>query len=93
MAEFVIKKGGITEPFNIEKVRNSIKAASQRTNVSKERIEQVAVEVSGSVIQLAAGKKEITTSEIREKILTELDALEPAISEAWRKHDQEKGKV
>ncbi len=46
-------------------------------------------EVAATVIQMAEEKDEIATSEIKEKILSELDVVEPAVSEAWRKHEQE----
>jgi len=90
MAKEVIKKDGIKQPFAAEKIRNSIAAAAQTTDLSEERKNEVAEQVATAVIQMAEGKEEIATSEIREKILSELDNIEPAISEAWRKHDQEK---
>jgi len=90
MAKEVTKKDGIKQPFAAEKIRNSIAAAAQTTDLSEERKNEVAEQVATAVIQMAEGKEEIATSEIREKILSELDNIEPAISEAWRKHDQEK---
>ena len=41
------------------------------------------------MIQLADTKEEIATSELRKKILSELDSVEPSVSAAWRKYDQE----
>ena len=35
-------------------------------------------------------REEIATSEIKEKILSELDRIEPSVSAAWRKYDEEK---
>ena len=90
MAKEVTKKDGIKQPFAAEKIRNSIAAAAQTTDLSEERKNEVVEQVATAVIQMAEGKEEIATSEIREKILSELDNIEPAISEAWRKHDQEK---
>ena len=91
MAKEVIKKDGIKQPFAPEKIRNSIMAAAARTtDLSEERKKEVVEQVAAIVIQLVEEKEEITTSEIREKTLSELDSVEPAISESWRKHDQEK---
>jgi len=90
MAKEVTKKDGIKQPFAAEKIRNSIAAAAQTTDLSEERKNEVVEQVATAVIQMAEGKEEIATSEIKEKILSELDSIEPAISEAWRKHDQEK---
>jgi len=90
MAKEVIKKDGIKQPFAAEKIRNSIAAAAQTTDLSGERKNEVVEQVATTVIQMAEEKEEIATSEIREKILSELDSIEPVISEAWRKHDQER---
>ncbi len=90
MAKEVVKKDGTRQPFAAEKIRNSIAAAAKRTDLSEERKNEVVEQVATSVIEMAEGKEEITTSEIREKILSELDSIEPAISEDWRKHDEEK---
>ncbi len=93
MANFVIKKDGTKEPFDAGKIRNSIAAAAQRAELSEERRNEVVEQVSSAVLQAAAGKEEIKTSELREKILSELSAIELSVSESWRKHEQEKGRV
>jgi len=41
---------------------------------------------------LAKGKDVIATSEIRDKIVSELDRLEPTVSAVWRKSEEEKKK-
>lgn len=90
MAKFVIKKDGKKEPFDAEKIKASITAAVSGANLAEERVNEVVEQVSGAAIQLAEEKEEIATSEIKAKILSELDALEPPVSEAWRKHEQGK---
>lgn len=90
MAKFVTKKDGAKEPFDAEKIKASITAAASRTDLSEERKNEVVEQVSRAAIQLAGEKEEIPTAEIKEKILSELDALEPSVSGAWRKHAQEK---
>jgi len=89
MAKEVIKKDGAKEPFDAEKIKNSILGAAQRTELSEERKNEVVEKVAATVIQMAEEKDEIATSEIKEKILSELDIVEPAVSEAWRKYEQE----
>jgi len=89
MAKEVIKKDGAKEPFDAEKIKNSILGAAQRTELSEERKNEVVEEVAAAVIQMAEEKDEIATSEIKAKILSELDIVEPAVSEAWRKYEQE----
>lgn len=89
MANEVIKKDGSKEPFNAEKVRNAIIAAGEETGLSEERIEKAADQVTAFVVQLVEASSEITTAEIRAKVLSALDTFEPDISEAWRKYDRE----
>lgn len=93
MAKEVIKRDGRKEPFDAEKIKKSIEAAAKMANLSEERVKEIVDQVSGAAIQLAEGKEEIATSELKEKILAELGAIEPSVSEAWEKYEQEKGKV
>ncbi len=90
MALEVIKKSGEKEPFDAEKIRRSIQAAADETDLSEERKKEVVEQVVNSAIQLAEGKEEIATSEIREKILDELDKIEPSVSATWRKYEEER---
>ncbi len=93
MAKFVIKRDGRKEPFEADKIRRTLTAAAERTNLSMERITQVVEQVSNAAIRLAEGRDEISTKELQEEILRQLDAIEPTISESWRKHRQEKSRV
>ena len=90
MATQVIKKDGTRQPFDAEKIKNSIAAAAARTDLSEERQAQVVGQVAAKIIRIADAKEEIATSEIRESILEELDIVEPTVSDAWRKYDREK---
>ena len=90
MAKEVIKKDGSKEPFDPEKIRNSIRSAADRTDLEEARKNEVVEQVATAAIQLADSKEEIATSEIKDKILSELDRLEPSVSAAWRKHEEEK---
>ena len=92
MAQQVIKRDGTKEPFDVEKIKKAIEAAASRTDLALERVSELVGQVSGAVLQLAAGKEEITTSELREKALSELDKVEPTVAESWRKYDQEQGR-
>ncbi len=89
MALNVIKKDGTKEPFDAEKIKKSIAAAAELANLSEERKNEVVEQVAAVAIQMAGEKEEIATSEIKEKILSELDRVEPAAAAAWRKYEQE----
>ena len=58
--------------------------------IIEERKNEVVEQVTAAVLQATEGKEEIATSELREKILSELDGVEPSVSAAWREYDQEK---
>lgn len=90
MAKEVIKKDGSRETFDSDKIKNAIAAAAMRADLTEERQNEVVEEAAAAVIQLADSKEEITTSELREKTLSELERLEPAVAEAWRGYDSEK---
>jgi len=92
MANNVIKRDGSKEPFNTEKIKNSIRAAAERTEVPEDKLNEIVEKVSASAISMASGKEEVSTVELKDKILSELDLIEPSISAEWRRYDQEKGK-
>jgi transcriptional regulator NrdR family protein len=92
MASEVIKKDGSKEAFDPEKIKRSILAAAQGANLAEERASEVVEQVSKAAIEMAEAKEIISTSEIKDKILSDLDEIEPSVSAAWRQHDQEKGR-
>ncbi len=89
MAKDVIKKDGTKVLFNAEKIKKAIAAAALATDLSEERKNEVVEQVSAAVVQILGSKDEITTSEIKESVLAELDKVEPSVSAAWREYDQE----
>lgn len=95
MAKFVVKKDGAKEPFDVEKLRGSIRVNAQETVLSEteDRINDLVDRISSVVLRDLEGKKEITTVALKEKILSELDIVDPAVAEAWRRYDRKKGKV
>lgn len=92
MAQQVIRRDGTKEPFDIEKIKKAIESAAGRTGLTPERVAEVVKQVSDIILQFAAGKEEIATSELREKTLSELDKVELSVAESWRKYDREQGR-
>ncbi len=90
MANFVIKKDGEKESFNAEKIRRAVTGAATKAGLPNEQIINLVEKVLTAVMQSVAGKAEVATTEIKEKVLDELDTLAPSVSEEWRKYDQEK---
>ena len=87
MAKEVIKKDGLKQPFDAEKIKNSVRAAASQTGLLEERTDEVVEQVTAAVVSIVDIKEEITSSEIKENVLSELDNVEPSVSEAWRKYD------
>ena len=90
MANFVIKKHGKKEPFDFEKIKKSIMTSAQSVDLEAERRKEIVDQVSSAVLQMTGEREEIEVSQIRSKILQELDFIEPSVSEAWREYDKHK---
>ena len=88
MAKEVIKRDGRKEPFDAKKIRNSIADTAKEAGLSGTKKNKIVKQVATSAIQLAKGKAVIATSEIRDKILSELDRIEPTVSAVWRKNEE-----
>lgn len=95
MAKFVIKRDGAKEPFDVEKLRGSIRVNAHEAALSavEERINDLVDRISSVIIRDLEDKKEINSVEIKEKILSELDIVDPTVAKAWKRYDQKKGKV
>lgn len=93
MAQQVIKRDGTKQAFDESKLRKSIEMAAREAGLADDRVNAVVGQVAGAALQMATGKEEIATSELRTFILGRLDEVEPAAAAAWRKHDEGRGKT
>jgi len=91
MTNFVIKKDGTKIPFDSEKIKSGIMAAALEAGLSEDEQKDVAEKVSSTVIMALESKEEVSSSEIKDMILSELDASSPSVAESWRKYEQTKG--
>ncbi len=90
MTNFVIKKDGTKVPFDSEKIKSAIVMAASEAGLSDDEKNDIAEKVSSSVVMAFEDKEEVLSTEIKNKILSELDASFPVVSEAWRKYEQTK---
>ena len=90
MINQVIKKDGSQEPFNPEKIKNSIKAASKDAGLDEAKQNELAETISQKVIEAMEDKDVVTVLEIKEKVLKELDLIAPSASTAWRNFEASK---
>ena len=84
----VIKRNGHTEPFNAEKITNSIRKAAVDAGIRIDKKKKMIEGVAKKAIEMAEQKGQVETSALRDKILDELNQSEPKVAEAWRKFDQ-----
>ena len=90
MATNVTKKDGSKQSFDEGKIKGAIQLACQDAAIAPERTAEIVNQVLPAVLAQAAPREEIATSELREAILRELEAIEPAVAEAWKKHEASK---
>lgn len=76
----IIKFDGSVEDYNREKLLNSI--------INAGASEKVAEQVVSKVEEKIADKKEITSRELRELVLQELEKRDPQISDNWKFYDR-----
>lgn len=86
MANFVIKKDGTRVPFDAEKIKTAIMAAASQAGLPEEDSVSITQKVLDSVSLAFADVEEVATSEIKEKVLSELDVISPEVSTSWRKY-------
>lgn len=90
MATFVTKKDGTKLPFDPEKIKASVVAACLDAELSNEEADKISVEILDLVVGALKEVEEVSTTEVRDKVLAELDMLHPNIAEAWRRYEATK---
>jgi len=95
MAKIVIKKDKREEPFDVEKLKQSVRINTLDTVLkeSEDRINNLVDQIAKKVMLSTQEKERVTTEELRERILAELDLVAPDVAKTWRDYDQEQGKV
>jgi len=92
MSNFIIKKDGSKEPFDIQKIKNAIVTAGEQAGLTVEEGKKIAEEVSDTIARSIANLNEVLGAEIRARALSQLDAISPAVAGAWRRYDEENNK-
>lgn len=90
MPKTVVKSDGSKQPFDIKKIRNAVRNAAEDAGLDEIDINDLIEEMEDIVSSL--DMDEISTKEIRKKILTSLKDLEPDVYESWMEYDKDKGK-
>lgn len=90
MATQVIKKDGSKRPFDATKIKMAIEGAAKEAGLPDDKASQVASEVLNIILEKTGSQEEIATSEIGAIILSELDRIEPSVSQAWKTYEASK---
>ena len=85
MAKQVIKSDGSKASFDAKKISRSITRAAQDAKLPPAEINKIVGQVSDTVMQSIESKDKVMSSEIRDKILAELDHISPKVSAEWRR--------
>jgi transcriptional repressor NrdR len=84
----VRKRSGKKEPFDSYKIRRSIQKAGIDAGYTLDDIAELVDEVTNKIAEIAEQKNEINTDAIRDNVLNQLDKMQSAIAESWRKFDR-----
>jgi len=90
MTTFVIKKDGSKQPFDPQKLRTSIQKAVKQAGIEKERGLEIVREILKDVLNFVRSEEEIQTKKLRDRILDNLEEMEPTVDQAWRSYEQTK---
>ena len=81
----IIKKDGSKAPFNKSRIDRSISRAANDAKLSTKETNKLVTEVGDSAVRFLESKDKATTTELRDKILSELDRVAPKVSAEWRR--------
>jgi len=90
MVNFVTKKDGSRVPFDREKMNASIMAACNDAEIPEDKTDAVIKEISGLVLMDLEKSEEVSSTEIKNMILSQLDTLHPEVANAWRHYEEGK---
>jgi transcriptional regulator NrdR family protein len=89
VATLVLKRDGSLQPFDQEKIKKSIQAAAREAGLKEGDLIKLAEEVSSVVSPVLTAREQVSFSEIKQAIFSELEKLNPTVIEAWKKHEKE----
>jgi len=95
MIKIVTKKDGLEEPFDMAKLKQSIRvnALDAVLKQSEKEINNLVDTVAEKALLGMQTSEKVKSSEIRQSILEELDKNAPMVAKIWREYDEQQGKV
>lgn len=89
MVQSVAKRDGSVQPFDVEKMKNSVRAAARDAGLEEERINEIVEQVVAAVLPEFENQEQVSFSDIRRAVLSQLGSIAPEAVEAWKKHERE----
>jgi len=95
MIKTVLKKDGSEEPFDMAKLKQSIRvnALDAVLRESEKDINTLVDAAAEKALLAMQTSDKVKSSEIRQNVLNELDNIAPAVAKVWREYDKDQGKV
>ena len=87
----VIKSNGKKEPFRPEKIRKSIESAISDSGSTITREMKAIEHATQDAENLARGRNEISTKDIRDEIVNDLESDAPEAAQSWRNYEKQHG--
>lgn len=87
----VVKSTGKKEPFKPEKIRKSVENAVTDAGFTVTSKMKAIEHASEDAMNLARGRNEISSKELRDEILNDLEGDVPEAAQAWRKYEKQHG--
>ena len=88
----VIKSTGKKEPFRPEKVRKSIENAITDAGFTLSSKMNAVEHASQDAMNLARGRNEIKSKDLRDEIVNDLEGDVPKAAQAWRNYEKQHNK-
>jgi len=85
MVKQITKSDGSKVAFEESRIVRSISKAARDAKMSIDEVGKLATKVTHSVVKSLGKMSKVSTGEIREAVLSELDKVAPAVSSEWRK--------
>ena len=85
----VIKRNGRREKFKREKISKGIERASKRAEIASKKAKEIATRVAKRVEDYFKSRDEVDSSDIRDRVMSELDREERRIASEFRSHKKE----
>ena len=87
----VIKSTGKKEPFKPEKIRKSVENAISDAGFTLSSKMSAVEHASQDAMNLARGKNQISSKDLRNEILNDLESDVPEAAHAWRNYEKQHG--